>query len=102
MKNVSGVKIILLFTIIIIELLQTVIVGPVAAFQKIWIFGDEFGFHTFAKYYQQKANGKFGYANYDVPGYVNNSCNSIDTNMVSHYRNLLIGAIADQPQFGYR
>ena len=66
----------------------------------MWVFGDNFGFNTYEKYYHQRSMEKYPYyakERYDVSGFFNNSINSKDRSVLGRMRNLLTSALSDRP-----
>ena len=72
----------------------------IAGYEKIWFFGDNFAFNTFAKYYQQVPLDRYdGYIrnHYEVTGFMNSKYASQQRSMLARMRNLLPNAISNQP-----
>ena len=65
--------------------------------EKVWIIGDDFGFHSFQKYYyKQHKSDRYMIEEFEVSGFHNDSKASYDVNTISRFRNCFVGAIKDQ------
>ena len=77
--------------------------GRVRGYESIWFLGDLFVFNTFNQHYYQQAydNEDQAYCkyNYEVSAYMNDAKLSIDQNVVSRIRNLMVGATNAQVRF---
>ena len=65
------------------------------AYERLWIFSDEFGSNSFERYFQKNANSEgYGYAktHFDVSGYSHNSL-SENTSVIGRLGNLMNNAI---------
>ena len=75
------------------------IAGAIWGYDTIWFLSDEFGFKSYQKYYYHRDPENFnGYVKYrfEMSAYLNNKSNSIDTNLISRMRHLMVGAITAQ------
>ena len=62
--------------------------------------GDDFGFHSFNKYYYLQPNeDKEHYMkeHFKISGFNNDKEASLDSNAVSHFRNNFVGVVSAQP-----
>ena len=65
---------------------------------KLWILGDKFMFGSYNRYcYQQPEENFYIRKHFEVSGFMSNPERSLDENVVSRYRNLLTGTIAENP-----
>ena len=65
---------------------------------KLWILGDKFVYGSYNRYCFQQPEENFHIRkSHEVSGFMSNPDKSFDTNVVSRFRNLLIGTIADNP-----
>ena len=62
------------------------------------MLGDEFGFNSFNKYYVLHQTDEEEYMKnaFEIGGFMNNKSKSYDVNVLSRFRNNLIGVISDQ------
>ena len=64
---------------------------------KIWIFRDIFILNTFNRYFHLQPEGEFYMKkHFQVSSFMSDKSNSLDTNMLSRYQNLLVGVITEQ------
>ena len=72
--------------------------GRIPAYEKIWIFGDEFAFKSFEEYYMRQPGERQTYmkVHYDVSAFVNSEYASANNNALSRMRNLIVHAIQGQ------
>ena len=72
--------------------------GPFKGLEKIWILGDKFMFGSYNRYfYQQPEENYYIRRRFEVSSFMSNLDHSVDTNIVSRFRNLLAGTIAENP-----
>ena len=68
----------------------------VAGFERIWVFGDYFGFNSFAQFYHQRPESeRRGYMmlNYEVSGFLNSKYRSLDGSIFGRLRSLYTSAL---------
>ena len=85
---------------IIVNCIHTTILyvlGKIRGIDKLWFLGDVFVLNTYSRYCHQQPEEEFYIKrNFEVSAYMSNKNNSLDQNMVSRYRNLLVGILAEQ------
>ena len=74
------------------KLFSNVITGHINGLQKIWIFGDEFVFNSYEKYFKQQPGDDLtmaGYVrtNFEIEAFSADRYSSLNQNMVSHLLN---------------
>ena len=72
------------------------VVDNVPAYEKVWFFRDNFGYHTYSQYFHNKPISDYGTyikKNYDTVGFLNDKYNCHDDSAVSRIRNLLPSAV---------
>ena len=64
-------------------------------YESVSFFGDEFGYNSFDTYIQEcpEENSHYVRQHFEVTGFMSNKDNSLDENVISRLRNLLVGAI---------
>ena len=70
---------------------------PVASYERLWFFSDEFGSRSFEQYYKTRMNNADGYvkSHFDISGYSNNMF-SDNPSVISRMSNLLKYAVSQQ------
>ena len=82
----------------IIQEMFIMIPGFIPAYEKVWFFGDAFMFAMFEQNYKLQMDEMKTYVrdHFDVAGYMNNNYNSLDHNVPSRMRNLMVQAQKEQ------
>ena len=71
--------------------------GPLKGIEKIWVLGDNFGHRSFnTHYFKRDDMASYAKDKYEVSGFFNNRFMSLDPNVVSRLRNVLVMGIKEQ------
>ena len=82
--------------------MYSILVGFTRGYEKAWFLSDDFGHSSFEEFYFQRDMAHYtGYVwhHFEVSGFMTNSARSIDSNIISRMRSMLVGAIRDQKLF---